>query len=127
MDVSCAADNRWVCYLLVADDGSDRTYVGATINPDRRLRQHNGEISGGAKATAGRHWRRVCYVRGFTDGRAALQFEWRWKYFSRSEKGRALERRMNALRRLLVDDRWVGKCLEIVSDDSGIINIPPVI
>ena len=54
-------------YLLLSTDHS--TYVGATVDLDHRLRQHNGEISGGAKATSGRagSWRRVCHVEGFAD------------------------------------------------------------
>lgn len=55
----------WSVYLL--SDGS-RTYVGSTTDPTRRLRQHNGEIRGGARATRGRKWWLVCYVSGF-DGR----------------------------------------------------------
>ena len=34
------------CYMLYTD--KNQTYIGATIDPDRRLRQHNKEISGGA-------------------------------------------------------------------------------
>ena len=32
-------------YLLLSSD--DSTYVGATVDLDRRLRQHNKEIKGG--------------------------------------------------------------------------------
>ena len=32
-------------YILICDDGS--TYVGATVNLERRIRQHNKEIKGG--------------------------------------------------------------------------------
>lgn len=87
----------WVCYLLVCDG---RTYIGATKNKDRRLRQHNGEIVGGAKATRGRTWTRVCYVKGFPDSRAALQFEWRWKRMR--EKGTtSVQRSMAGLDKLI--------------------------
>lgn len=40
------------CYILTNREGT-RTYVGYTNNPGRRLRQHNGEIKGGARATRG--------------------------------------------------------------------------
>ena len=36
-------------YLLVSTNGN--TYVGATVDLTRRLRQHNKEIKGGAHAT----------------------------------------------------------------------------
>jgi structure-specific endonuclease subunit SLX1 len=93
-------------YLLVSSD--DATYVGATIDLDHRLRQHNKEIKGGAYATSmkverGEVWTRACHVSGFPDWRAALQFEWRWKQLSRrlSQKLYPLERRMKALKELL--------------------------
>jgi len=89
--------------MLASLDGC-KTYVGATINPDRRLRQHNGEISGGARATHGRKWKRVFLVSGFADERAALRFEWRWKYLTRQAPGESfLERRAHALSLLLAD------------------------
>jgi len=92
----------WKCYLLATcDTGSQKTYVGITPDLDRRLNQHNGLQSGGAKATHGRTWERVCHVRGFPDHRAALQFEWRWKQISRGLAGKPLERRFEALQRLL--------------------------
>jgi hypothetical protein len=57
-------------YLLECTDQS--TYVGATVDLEHRLRQHNGEIKGGAHATTmkvrqGLSWKRVCYVSGFPD------------------------------------------------------------
>lgn len=46
----------WVYVLLSVDE--QRTYVGITTDVDRRLRQHNGELAGGAKSTrARRPWR----------------------------------------------------------------------
>jgi predicted GIY-YIG superfamily endonuclease len=97
---------QYFVYLLQSDSGA--TYVGATIDLDHRLRQHNKEIKGGARATSakvvrGEQWRRVCHVRGFPDWTAALQFEWRWKQLSRKYPKRMnpLERRLNALGDLL--------------------------
>ena len=95
--------SQWFCYMLASDDGR-KTYVGATIDPDRRLRQHNGEICGGACATKGRSWKRRFLVGGFADERAALRFEWRWKYLTRQAPGDTfLERRSHALSLLLSD------------------------
>ena len=47
---------RWVVYLLWSEIGQ-RTYVGVTVDMDRRLEEHNGVRRGGAKATrANRPW-----------------------------------------------------------------------
>jgi structure-specific endonuclease subunit SLX1 len=93
-------------YLLVSTSGT--TYVGATIDLERRLRQHNKEIKGGAHATGikvqqGENWTRAAHVSGFPDWQAALQFEWRWKQLSRKLpiKMQPLERRLQALKKLL--------------------------
>jgi structure-specific endonuclease subunit SLX1 len=98
----------WKCYLLATNDGgSQKTYVGVTPDLDRRLRQHNGLLSGGAKATHGRQWERICHVTGFPDHTAVLQFEWRWKQLSRPPRasGPPLERRLKALQELMALDR----------------------
>lgn len=53
----------WFAYVLVSTR-SRRTYVGVALDVERRLRQHNGEIAGGARSTrAGRPWR-IGVVRG---------------------------------------------------------------
>uniref|UniRef100_A0A6C0LFJ5 GIY-YIG domain-containing protein n=1 Tax=viral metagenome TaxID=1070528 RepID=A0A6C0LFJ5_9ZZZZ len=103
-------------YLLESSDGA--TYVGATVDVDRRLRQHNKEIKGGAHATGsrvakGEIWSRICYVEGFPDWTAALQFEWRWKQLSRKlpAKMNPLERRMQALKELLELERPTTKAI----------------
>ena len=101
-------------YLLLSSDNS--TYVGATVDIDRRLRQHNQEIKGGAFATGakvakGETWVRMAHVAGFPDWPAALQFEWRWKQLSRklNMKIHPLHRRMIALKQLLEMERPTTK------------------
>jgi len=103
-------------YLLVSTKGN--TYVGATVNLDRRLRQHNKEIKGGARATGikvaqGEIWTRVAHVSGFPDWKATLQFEWRWKQLSRKLPVNMvpLERRFKALQKLLELERPSSKSI----------------
>ena len=98
------------CYCLVNDTG--KTYVGFSTNVDRRLRQHNGEIQGGAKATHGSQWTRLCTVTGFPTQQSALQFEWKWKHLSRKAKGySAVERRCAALVQLLNEEKPTSKAV----------------
>ena len=91
---------NWSCYCL--ESSSKTTYIGSTVDLDRRLRQHNRELVGGAKATGrATGWKRICSVTGFPDERSALQFEWKWKRLSQKERGTPLERRLKALEELL--------------------------
>ena len=105
--------STWVCYCLVRED-SGATYIGATVNIDRRVRQHNGEIKGGATYTtsalkAGHNWKLVCTVGVFHNNIAALQFEWRWKHISRRLKDTPLIRRIKAVTQLLNLERATSK------------------
>ena len=82
--------SAWYVYCLQTTNPPYNTYIGATVDPDRRLAQHNGFLKGGAKATAARpqEWHRICLVKGFRTSHEALSFEWHWKHFSRKGKGR---------------------------------------
>ena len=45
-------DERWYVYIVRCADGS--LYTGVAVDVDRRLAQHNGELTGGARYTSGR-------------------------------------------------------------------------
>jgi putative endonuclease len=65
----------WTCYTLSSLD-KKRSYTGQTNNFERRLRQHCGEISGGAKYTKTKSsWEPIFRVTQFKTLRSVLQFE----------------------------------------------------
>jgi len=104
------------CFVYLLEATNKSTYVGATVDLDKRLRQHNKEIKGGAVATSnkvlqGEQWTRICHVAGFPSWTAALQFEWRWKHLSRQLPAKMLpiDRRMKALTQLLALERPTSK------------------
>ena len=90
------------CYMLYTDDG--HTYIGATVDPNRRLRQHNQELAGGARATGmqvgrGLLWKRACYV---------VLPEWRTQ--CKSVKN-PIERRLRSLKVLLSLEKPTEKAI----------------
>jgi len=72
---------QYCCYCLVSTVNPSRTYFGSTNDMKRRLRQHNCEISGGAKAThSDGPWKVWYTIQGFgTNHSEALSFEWHCK------------------------------------------------
>ena len=71
--------DKYFCYILGNENNS--TYNGCTNNLKRRIRQHNGEIVGGAKATRNKGpWNYICIIEGFTDKIDALKCEWKIKH-----------------------------------------------
>ena len=124
------------CYLLYS---RNNTYIGATVDPHHRLRQHNGELVGGAKKTKGRVWKRALYVGGFPTWIAALQFEWAWKRKGRGRPG--MIGKLHALIDLVTSERstrlavpfaewpthltyhWEQEALHLV----GTLNLAPIV
>ncbi|XP_024019556.1 structure-specific endonuclease subunit slx1 isoform X1 [Morus notabilis] len=81
---SKSKENAWCVYLIISTNTPIKTYVGVTTSFSRRLKQHNGELKGGAKATrSGRPWICACLIEGFKDQSEASEFEAKWKIFSR--------------------------------------------
>ena len=122
------------CYLLRSEHRPGRTYIGFTVDPVYRLRQHNGEVTGGARATRPlRPWVHVAVVRGFPGAREALSFEWHWKNSQRSRRLRGPVRgqtvtgprgRLYVLDVMLRTEPWSAMPLE-VERGAGAILPPP--
>lgn len=84
----------------------------------RRLRQHNEEIKGGARATHGKGgaWEICAMLSGFPDHINALSCEWRMKCPSgrpgkRERKYQGVKGRVSSLNDILPLERWTGKCV----------------
>lgn len=92
--------------VYVLESARGRTYVGATLNLARRLRQHVGGT--GARRTAGdATWRVACTVRGFRTWSETLKFEYALRRVGRYKVRRwDLEGRRRALVLLQSMERW---------------------
>lgn len=71
-------------YMVYVLKCENRSYVGMTNDFFRRLRQHNGELKGGARYTTNfrppeKHWYPICIIDGFSTMKEAMQCEWRIK------------------------------------------------
>jgi structure-specific endonuclease subunit SLX1 len=111
------------CYILRNTDEKYKnlTYNGYTNNPKRRLRQHNGYISGGAKYTKiSQSWEFYVLITGFTNNINALSCEWKIKHPTNSKKrpqkycGQI--GRVKSLNEILHLDKWTSKCTILNSD-----------
>jgi predicted GIY-YIG superfamily endonuclease len=73
--------NNYV-YIIKGTNQNNKTkyYIGYTNNPNRRIRQHNCELVGGAKSTKGYKWIYCCLITNFRDNIEGLQIEWRLKH-----------------------------------------------
>ena len=92
-------------YLVYIIKSKDKgiTYIGMTNNFYRRLRQHNQEITGGAKYTKkSKHWIPIMIIDGFLCKRDALQCDWRLK-----RKGKGIDGRLTYINYLLNNiEKW---------------------
>lgn len=80
------------CCYIIKSTVSDRIYIGYTADFKRRLRQHNGEISGGAKKTQnGRPWIAICLMEGFYEKSSAMRFEYKLQHLKLRDKKNRLK------------------------------------
>ena len=117
----------WFCYLLhnTQPQYKNATYSGSTNNPKRRLRQHNREITGGAKAT-GRcvgGWEFCALLSGFETHQNCLSCEWRIKCPTGRPGRRAAKYigpagRIASLNEVLPLDKWTGPCTILNCDQA---------
>jgi putative endonuclease len=71
-----AASASYVYVIGTGTPSGFKTYVGWTLDPARRLEQHNNGI--GAKSTRGQHWQ-LLYVEKLDTRAAAMSREWHLK------------------------------------------------
>lgn len=106
-----------MCYVLVNAKG--HTYNGYTVNLNRRLRQHNGELVGGARSTSGKGpWSvLLCAESPDLTQRSALSLEWSIRYpTNKKPRPRHLhgpEGRLNSLPWVLSNPKFAGLRLVI--------------
>lgn len=108
--------SQYYCYIIRSTNPefSNSTYNGSTNNLVRRLRQHNGEIVGGAKATRGKGpWIYIAIWEGFQTHKEALSCEWRIKHPTNSKirprEYSGVEGRIKSLNLLTGLDCWTSK------------------
>ncbi len=85
---------EWRVYILRCADGS--LYTGITTDLERRLREHNGELPGGARYTRGRRPVRLLWRRSASNRSEACQLESRIKRMTRTQKLDLIRRPGNA-------------------------------
>ncbi|MCS4308126.1 putative endonuclease [Rheinheimera pacifica] len=73
-------------YLYMVQTGSGMLYTGISTDPVRRLRQHSGELAGGAKALRGKGPLTLVYQQPVADKSTAAKAEYQLKQLSRSAK-----------------------------------------
>lgn len=101
-----------MCYIIQSII-TKRVYIGYTVDFTRRIRQHNGEIVGGAKKTTkGRPWTPIGVIKGFLDHSNALRFEFR---MHKSKKPRP-----NSLVNVLVILQ------NLINKGDGVLSWPPL-
>ena len=74
----------WWVYLIRCGDGS--LYTGISTDPQRRLRQHEGFLRGGARSLRGRRPLALVYAEPATDRSQASKRERLIKKLSHQEK-----------------------------------------
>jgi putative endonuclease len=79
-----ANENLWVVYLLRCND--DSLYCGITNHLEKRIKQHNGKLVGGAKYTRANGPCELVYQESADDRSSASKREYEIKSMTRENK-----------------------------------------
>ncbi len=114
------------CNYILKSNSCNKTYNGSTNNIKRRIRQHNGIIKGGAKATQiGRPYEIYCLIIGFNNNIDTLKCEWRIKHPTKTRKRPYKycnpEGRIKGLNYLLQDTKFTNSSIDICDTNLTII------
>ncbi len=117
--------NMFYCYILHSINPlfSNRTYIGMTNNPTKRLHQHNNTKQGAKSTRIIRPLEFMCIIGTFENKIEALKFEWLLKHPERkkySNKYSGINGKIKTLSYLFSDDKNCN--LNIWIDDKYIIN-----
>jgi|SaaInlStandDraft_5_1057022.scaffolds.fasta_scaffold81107_1 predicted GIY-YIG superfamily endonuclease len=108
-------EKNWFNYIVF---DTVKTYVGSTVDIDRRIRQHNKEIKGGAKYTAGGTWEYYCVIYNlYGHKNKCLSEEWQIKHATSKVKGAhsTKERRQIAVEQYIPKDPYEYKYVFFVA------------
>ena len=104
------ASQSWFVYLVQTAKGL--LYTGISTNPARRLRQHQGELAGGAKALRGKGPLTLVWQYQAPSRSVASVWEYQLKQLTKAEKNR------------LVSKGWLPDFLAITAVPSAQVAKP---
>jgi len=105
--------NFWYNYIIFNTKCS-KTYIGSTVHPTRRFRQHNGEIKGGAKYTRGGVWEPYLILGDLLHTKnTALSYEWHLK-----RESNKIKNKNSKIRRKKGLEKYIGQKYNELSFDN---------
>jgi len=107
----------YIVYLLTHST-SNKTYIGITNNPEKRIRMHNKEIKGGSKYTIFNKedgkWDYYGFILNLTKS-MALSIEKKIHIHSKKSIGKTpLDKRLNYIKKLLDQDEYKLNGIEFI-------------
>ena len=101
-----AVSTPWFVYMVRTATGS--LYTGISTEPERRLRQHSGELTGGAKALKGKGPLQLVFTYLMPCRSTASKLEYQLKQWTKKDKELLLKQaaqQLNLLQKLSGESR----------------------
>lgn len=101
-----AVSTPWFVYMVRTKAGA--LYTGISTNPERRLRQHSGELTGGAKALKGKGPLQLAFRYAMPCRSSASKLEYQLKQWTKNDKELLLKqaaKQLNLLEQLSGESR----------------------